>query len=384
MVDIGVMLPTGVPGVEGETLKAWVREIDAGPFTIVGVADRVKYHNWDHMLTMGMAAALSERVEVMSLVTLPALRQRAGFAKEVATLTRLAPSRITLGVGPGARRSDFDHCETDWAQRGAILDGHLETLMAMRVESSIQEMGPQLGDLQILVGGASDRALGRMLTHGHGYVGGGLKPEIFAFETFAATMAWQGAGREGRPRIVASTWFSRHDDVPEDASARNLETYLLQGGPPPPVNSGIARGADGIEAAVRAYRDQGADEVVFFPMDDDIEQLRWLAEVVRGLPEIPRADPHPDFPPRRVCAARRPAGARGVAAHAGRHVRHQRGGACVQPARRQRHRTDRPHGQGRVLRSARALQPAGVVAAAGGVLRRPVRAGARRDALPRE
>jgi alkanesulfonate monooxygenase SsuD/methylene tetrahydromethanopterin reductase-like flavin-dependent oxidoreductase (luciferase family) len=287
------MLPTGVPGVSAARLADWVRGIEAGPFSSVGVADRIRYANPDPMLTMAVAAALTERVRIMSLVTLPALRPGPLFAKEVATLTQLAPGRLTLGVGPGARRTDYDLLELPWSRRGATLDAHLDRLMGLRDPASEQELGPRLGEFELLVGGASAPALRRMTTHGHGYVGGGLKPAVFAFEAAAAVQAWRAAGRDGEPRLVASTWFSMHPD-PDDASAAHLRAYLHQGGPPPPVNSGISRGAGGIAEAVRAFRAQGAHEVVFFPMDDDPAQLEWLAGVVAELPEHPRGEPTPD------------------------------------------------------------------------------------------
>ena len=293
-MEIGVMLPNGVPGVTGATLRSWVRGIEDGPFSTVGVADRMKYANLDSMLTMAMAAALTERVRVMSLVTLPALRPAPLFAKEVATLSQLAPGRLTLGVGPGARQSDFDLMRLDFGARGKAVDAGLDALATLRTTASEQDLGPQLAEVEILVGGASAAALRRMVRHGRGYVGGGLKPEIFAFEAFAAVQAWRDAGRGDRPRLVASTWFARDTDT-DDVSAANLRKYLVQGGPPPPVISGISRGADGVADAVRQFRAQGADEVIFFAMDDDLAQLDWLSGVVAALPDFPRGEPTPDF-----------------------------------------------------------------------------------------
>lgn len=293
-MDIGVMLPNGVPGVSGRTLRSWVRGIEDGPFSAVGVADRMNYPNWDSMLTLALAAGLTDRVRVMSLVTLPALRPGPLFAKEVATLSQLAPGRMTLGVGPGARDSDFSLMGVDFSARGRAVDGHLDLLESLRDPASEQDLGPRLGDIEILVGGASPAALRRMVRHGHGYVGGGLRPDIFAFEAFAAVQAWQAAGRGDRPRLVASTWFSK-DTNPDDRTATNLRAYLQQGGPPPQVRSDVARGAEGVDDAVQAFRRQGADEVIFFAMDDDLAQLEWLAGVVTQLPDRPRGDPTPDF-----------------------------------------------------------------------------------------
>ena len=117
---------------------------------------------------------------------------------------------------------------------------------------------------------------------------------MFAFEAFASGQAWEGAGKPGRPRLVASTWFASSESGGDQAEA-NLESYLSHGGPPANVICPIARGRDGIEAVYREFREQGADEVLFFPLLDDLGELEFLADVMAGLPEIERGEPTPDF-----------------------------------------------------------------------------------------
>ncbi|MDX6742402.1 LLM class flavin-dependent oxidoreductase [Actinocorallia sp. A-T 12471] len=292
---IGVLLPNGVPGCDGDTLRAWIRGIEDGPFSSLGVADRYVYVNHEIMMTMAAAAALTSRVRLLTAAFLGPLRPVPLFAKQVATLTVLAPGRVTMGLAIGNRRNDYEVSGVPWERRGRIMDEQFAALEAMRdLKGEDNCVGPELGDLEILVGGASDPALRRMVTYGHGLVSGGLKPEVFAFEAFGAVKAWEGAGKPGRPRLVASTWYASSEKT-DDLAAARLASYLKNGGPPEPVLSGISRGKEGIEAAVRAYRAQGADEVVFFPLLDDPAELDWLAGVVADLPEIERGEPSPDF-----------------------------------------------------------------------------------------
>lgn len=293
--QIGVLLPNGVPGCSGDTLRDWIRQIDQGPFSSLGVADRLVYVNSEIMMTMAAAAVLTSRVTLMSAAFLGPLRPVPLFAKQVATLALLAPGRVSLGLAVGNRVNDYQAAGRDWERRGAILDEQLTALEGLRdLGGEDNCVGPELGEIEILIGGASPPALRRLSRHGHGLVSGGVKPEVFAFEAFATVNAWREAGRDGAPRLVASTWYAssqREDDL----AAARLASYLKFGGPPPPVLSGIARGRDGIEAAVRAYRAQGADEVLFFPLLDDVSELEWLAGVVADLPEIGRGEPQPDF-----------------------------------------------------------------------------------------
>jgi alkanesulfonate monooxygenase SsuD/methylene tetrahydromethanopterin reductase-like flavin-dependent oxidoreductase (luciferase family) len=292
---IGVLLPNGVPGCAGDTLRAWIGQIDQGPFSSLAVADRLVYVNHEIMMTMAAAAALTSRVTIMSAAFLAPLRPVPLFAKQVATLALLAPGRVSLGLAVGNRTNDYQAAGVPWERRGKILDAQLTALAELRdLQGEDNCVGPQLGEIEILIGGASEPALRRLTGHGHGLVSGGVRPEVFAFEAFAAVNAWRTAGRPGRPRLVASTWYASSERE-DDLAAARLASYLKHGGPPPQVISGISRGRDGIEAAVRGYRAQGADEVLFFPLLDDISELEWLADVVADLPDIEPGEPAPDF-----------------------------------------------------------------------------------------
>ncbi|GAA3191111.1 LLM class flavin-dependent oxidoreductase [Dactylosporangium siamense] len=315
-MEIGVYVPSGVPGVTGRTVLDWARQADRGPFSSVAVADRLRYGNLEQLTTLAAVAAVTERVRIVAGIALAPLRPGVLWAKEVATVAAYAPGRLTLGVGIGGRAQDYECAGVPWSRRGTILDEHLETLDGLRGHTDEQQLGPALGAVEILVGGASAPALRRLTRHGDGYLGGGLTPEIFGAEAFACTLAWRAAGRPGRPRLVASCWYASSTDV-EDAASDFLRSYLWQGGPPAFVNSGIARGDDGIRAAVEQYRDQGADELIFFPCGSDVAELDWLAERVPGLPDPPRGEPRPPAVPPAFDPAATVPGTNGVVVGAG-------------------------------------------------------------------
>ena len=116
--EIGVLLPNGVPGCSGETIRAWCRLADEGPFSSVGVADRYVYVNHETMMTLAAAAVLTSRVRLISAAFLGPLRPVPLFAKQVATLAALAPGRVSLGVAVGNRTNDYDAAGIDWTRRG--------------------------------------------------------------------------------------------------------------------------------------------------------------------------------------------------------------------------------------------------------------------------
>lgn len=294
-VRIGVFVPSGVPGVDARTLRDWARIIDEGPWSTLAVTDRVAYANLDPLITLAMLSSVTERVTLATSILLPGLREPHTLAKQIATLSRLAPGRLSLGVGVGARPWDYEATGQAWERRGAALDRAMEVLLSLRDAAGEQQVGPRLGDVEILIGGASGAALRRLVTYGDGYVAGGIKPEFFAFEAAATLGAWADAGRPGRPRIVAGSWVARSTD-PDDDASRWLSSFFTTGGPPLMVNAGVWRGADGVREQIETYAAQGADEVVLFPCRTDVAEIEWLTQVVADLPEITVGAPTPRSP----------------------------------------------------------------------------------------
>lgn len=289
-MDVGVVLPSGIPGTDGRTVMEWARRADAGPFSTVAVADRLRYDSLELMMTLAAAAAVTERVRILSNVLLTPLRRTGWLSKQVGTLRSLAPGRVSLGVGVGARKQDYLDAGVEWSRRGRILDDQLAFLATHRVLDTPQQIGPAVGDVEILIGGASRQALARLVRYGHGYVAGGIRTEFFSAEAAASVAAWRAAGRAGRPRLVAGAWFSS-SARPDDGASAWIASYFQQGGPPGFVNAGIARGADGVRQQILDYRTAGADEVIMFPCTDDVRELEWLAGIVCDLPELPAGEP---------------------------------------------------------------------------------------------
>jgi alkanesulfonate monooxygenase SsuD/methylene tetrahydromethanopterin reductase-like flavin-dependent oxidoreductase (luciferase family) len=280
VTKIGVHLPHGVPGVTGSAIFEWARLADRAGFSSLGVADRFVYDNADAVLSLAAAAALTERIELMANIFIAPLRAPNVFAKEVATLSRFAPGRFCLGVAAGARPQDYAAVGVAWEERGPLVDACLDALHALRSpKNPPHSLGPVPDpDMQLLVGGASKPALRRMIQQGHGYLGGGVKPEFFGYDVMAVRGAWAESGRAGSPRIVAGTWYASERHA--DAALQWRDTYLLEGGPPEFVRGEIATGADGVAQAIAEYGAAGADELVFFGCVDDIDELEWLAETV--------------------------------------------------------------------------------------------------------
>src|SRR5438067_3517243 len=85
-MDVGIGLPSAVPGTDGAVLLDWARRADGGPVAGVGVLDRVLYDSYDPFVALASAAAVTERVRLVTMVAIGPLRPTALLAKQAAAL----------------------------------------------------------------------------------------------------------------------------------------------------------------------------------------------------------------------------------------------------------------------------------------------------------
>lgn len=280
-MKVGVILPGNVPGVDGRTIQEWCRIADEGAFSSVAAADRLTYANLDPMQLLAFAAAATERVRVVSCIAIAPLRPAPIFAKQVATLSALAGGRFTLGIGTGARATDYEAAGVDFERKSPILTEQLEYLDRLRGLDDEQQVGPALGELEILIGGARPQSIERLLRWGDGYISGGIKPQFYGYEVAAVRGAWQESGKAGEPRIVAGTFWASESGY--DRCVDAIDRYMEQGGPPPQIRDDIRRGEEGFRAAIEEFGEVGFDEIVFFPHVADVSEIERLAEIVEGV-----------------------------------------------------------------------------------------------------
>jgi alkanesulfonate monooxygenase SsuD/methylene tetrahydromethanopterin reductase-like flavin-dependent oxidoreductase (luciferase family) len=274
-VNVGVGLPTTVPGATGELLLEWARRADDGPFSSVAVLDRVVYDSYEPFAALAAAAAVTSRVRLATMIAIGPLRATALLAKQAASVHGLSEGRLTLGLAVGARLDDFDAAGVEHKGRGKKLG---EQLAYIRGDVDGDKVGPSREGIEILVGGLSGPAYSRMARYADGYAHNGGPPRAFANAAGRALAAWSDLGRPGKPRLWGQGYFAFADTA---RGEEYLKDYYAFTGPfAEKIAAGNLTSARAVKDYVRGYEEAGCDELVLFPTVGDIDELERLQEAL--------------------------------------------------------------------------------------------------------
>ncbi|MEO8285912.1 MAG: LLM class flavin-dependent oxidoreductase [Chloroflexota bacterium] len=283
---IGVGLPTTVPGISGRALLEWARLADGGPFSSLGVLDRLVYDSYEPLLSLAAAAAVTGRVKLATTIVIGPIQNTILLAKAAASLDALSGGRLVLGLAVGARKEDYDAAGVAYNTRGRRLAEQLDSLRDIWEEGRVVPKAVRPGGPEILVGGLSDVGYARVARYADGYVHGGGPPRAFARAADKARAAWFDAGRPGAPQLWAQGYFAFGDEAAE-AGARYLRDYYAFTGPfAEKIAAGLLTTPQAVAGFVRGYAEAGCDELVLFPTSGDLSQLEQLAAAIGSASEF--------------------------------------------------------------------------------------------------
>ena len=285
-MQIGIGLPNTVLDVPGRLVIDWARRADERGFSSLATIDRVAYPNYDSLTTLTAAAAVTDRIGLVTNILLGPVYNPVTLAKTTASLDQLSGGRFTLGLGVGGRADDYQVTGRSFADRGRRLDADLELLhQAWRgepVAGSPFPVGPATtrGRVPVLFGGQPELAAPRAARWDAGFTLGGAPPEMAGGAIDEFKKAWTEAGGTGQPRIVALAYFSLGEEHTAE-SLHNLRTYYgFLGDWAEGIASGASRTPEAVRATAAAFEELGVDELVFDPTVANLDQVDRLADVV--------------------------------------------------------------------------------------------------------
>ena len=283
----GFYLPTRGPLINRPDLLRFVKTGEALGFHSVMVADHIaipvktesvypytadgkflsKGDALETLTTMSFIAGATEKLRMVSSVMIVPHRNPVFTAKALATIDVLSGGRVTVGVGVGWFREEFDALHAaDFDRRGAVTNEYLEIFKKLWTQSPVAHQGEfyrfealrceplpiQKPHPPIWVGGHSRPALRRAARYGDGWHPVGavaaspLPPEEMRQKLDELKRLTEAEGRD----------FSQDHDLLQGAALR-AEPEGGRGRAPPLYRLGGAGG--GRRPGIRRARHFGAD-----------------------------------------------------------------------------------------------------------------------------
>ena len=289
-MEIGIGLPNAVLGVRGPQLVDWAREAERAEFSGLGTIDRIVYSNYESLIGLAAAAAVTERIRLVTSVLLAPLRTNTAlFAKQAASVDGISGGRLLLGLAPGGREDDYEVSGVDFHSRGKAFDRQLEELRRLWDGDEVGPKPANRGGPAVILGGSTDVAFRRAARYGAGWIMGGGTPDAFKAAVPKLEAAWRDAGRDGEPRKMGLGYFSLGPDAQDHANRALTHYYAWLGDQAQQVADSAAKDAETINGYVEAFEEAGCDEFIFFPANADPGQVGLLREALGGAGAPPTA-----------------------------------------------------------------------------------------------
>jgi probable F420-dependent oxidoreductase len=160
---------------------------------------------WDPLATFGYLGAVTSRIRFTTNVLVLGYHHPLEIAKRYGTLDQVTGGRVTLGLGVGSLREEFELLGADFDDRGPRADDALSALRAALSQRLPEYAGPyyQFSDVVVdpcarqavvplWIGGRTARSLRRAVELGDGWVPFGLRATEMGAMIAAAreTAAW--------------------------------------------------------------------------------------------------------------------------------------------------------------------------------------------------
>ena len=304
-MDIGLHLPImdfGNNPFSLDFLLNYVTEAERLGFSALAANDHLVFSRpWlDGPTALASMISHSGRMDLVTTVSLPIIRNPIVLAKTLGAIDRLSAGRLIACVGPGSSHRDYAVVGIQFDERWKRLDEAIQSMRALwnREDETysgnyystegitlepypFQESGPP-----IWIGSwGSEAGLRRVARLGDGWLASGYNttPELFSKGLNLLHNFLQEAGKEYEdfPTALATMWFY----ITEDKSAAERMLNEVLG---PALNRSIDElrqrlpigSADECAEKLAAYRDAGVNRIYLWPLVDEQEQIQIFIEKV--------------------------------------------------------------------------------------------------------
>jgi alkanesulfonate monooxygenase SsuD/methylene tetrahydromethanopterin reductase-like flavin-dependent oxidoreductase (luciferase family) len=285
-MDVGIGLPNAVLGASGEVFRDWARRAEERGFWGLSTIDRIAYPSYDSLTSLSVAAAVTERIRLVTAIVLGPVYPPVLLARNSAAVAAMSGGRLTLGLGVGGRADDFEATQRPFHTRGHDFDAELELLhnawAGEPVGGSPERVAPPVpgGRVPVMIGGNVDKAVERTVRWGEGWIAGGGPPNMAAPMYEKVRTAWKDGRREGEPRLGALAYFALGDEAVQKGAENLKHYYAFLGDYAQMIADSMLTTEQAVKDAVRAFQDVGTTELYMDPAFADVEQVDRLADAL--------------------------------------------------------------------------------------------------------
>jgi alkanesulfonate monooxygenase SsuD/methylene tetrahydromethanopterin reductase-like flavin-dependent oxidoreductase (luciferase family) len=247
----------------------------------------VVYSNFEPLVTLAAAAALTTRVRLMTEVLISLVRNTTILAKESATLDLLSRGRLTLGLGLGGREDDYLATGVPYEHRGKRLEEQLEQMKRIWAgQTACANVGPigprpaQTHGPQLLLGGYTAGTIQRVTRYADGIIAGTNEIKQIDQTFRAVEQGWQEAGRAGRPHLVAQIDIALEMRDGEQGRKNVLDYYATLPTFAASKAATLLTTSQQLLDTMHTLEQIGTDEIVFFTWNTEIEQIGRIADLL--------------------------------------------------------------------------------------------------------
>jgi len=297
-IEVGIALNDAFLEANPDERRTMLGAMEDAGLDHLTVGDHISFHGgtgFDGFVAATAALATSDKLKVLMGVYLAGLRHPMGTARQMATLSQIAPGRLTVGVGVGGEdRREVQNMGIDPATRGRRVDEVLGLLRRLATGEVIDHEGEFFTldqasilpapspKVPIVIGGGGDVAVRRTVELGDGWLGMWCSARRYAATHQQILDGFEASERSGPTFAGLSIWVGLGADGDRARALLGEQMSALYNMPPEKFQHITAAGTpDDVADFVAPYVEGGARTITLIPVAESAAEAIELSGSVR-------------------------------------------------------------------------------------------------------